>query len=91
MVSIYSIVELSGGKVSLYDTNLVSFPFQFNFMGLHDLLDGGTDVTKPGVDSGGLDAHLGGLLHGFQQRVKFVVEGHSPGAVDYTALRTRGK
>ena len=40
---------------------LVCFPFQFDFVALHDLLDGGTDVAETGVNAGLFNASLGGL------------------------------
>ena len=55
-------------------------------MRLHDLLDGGTDVTETNIDTCGFDTFVGSFFHSEEEGVKNGVESHSEGAVNDVAV-----
>jgi hypothetical protein len=52
------------------DRYLIGFSVELDLVTLHHLLNGGADVAKPDVDSGGSDTGLGRLKEKFRIAVK---------------------
>merc|ERR1719500_2277214 len=81
------LIGRDGVTIQISDAfNLVDFPVKFNFMTLHDFLYCSASITKPCINTGGLDTNLGGFLDSFDKGIVLVIEGQCPGAVDDPAL-----
>ena len=55
-----------------------------DLVGLHDLLDGLSDLRELHIYPGQAQARVGGLLHGLQEGVELRIEGHGEGGVNDT-------
>lgn len=73
----------------LHALDSVRLVIKCNFVRLHNLLNGFTNITKSHVDTSRLDSRVCSFLDGEQKRVKNRIESHREGAIDDMAIDLR--
>lgn len=64
------IVLINGVPIEVpHGSNSISLTPNVHLVTLHNLLDGGTDITQPHIDSSLLDTRVGGILSSLQQLI----------------------
>lgn len=73
----------------LDNLNRIDLSLDLNLIRFHGLLDQRSDIPKPDIDAGLLDAGIGGILDSLEKLIVRRVESYSEGCIDDSTVDVR--